>query len=232
MKNKIFICLSILSIVILSCCILVGCSNNIYTEYDIVKTTKMQNFELLNQSAVHNQVVFIGDSIIELYPTYELFADKDKIVYNRGISGDTSDKMLERLNVNCLNILPETVYILVGTNDIAKKIDHNTIISNITKSINKCVESGVKKVIVSGLYPVNKAIDAGMVGSRTNKEIQKLNGKIKVAVENNNAIFSDLTSVLADKEGNFNKEYTYDGLHPNAKGYEQITKAIIPMIFS
>ena len=90
----------------------------------------------------------------------------------------------------------------------------------------------MKKVIVSGLYPVNKAIDAGMVGSRTNKEIQKLNGKIKVAVENNNAIFSDLTSVLADKEGNFNKEYTYDGLHPNAKGYEQITKAIIPMIFS
>ena len=51
-------------------------------------------------------------------------------------------------------------------------------------------------------------------------------------MENNNAIFSDLTSVLADKEGNFNKEYTYDGLHPNAKGYEQITKAIIPMIFS
>lgn len=232
MKKKIFICLSILSIIILSCCILVGCSNNASTKYDVVKTTKMQNFELLNQSAAHNQVVFIGDSIIELYQTYELFADKDKTVYNRGISGDTSDRMLERININCLNILPEVVYILVGTNDIAKKIDHSTIISNITKSINKCMESGVKKVVVSDLYPVNKAIDAGMVGSRTNKEIQELNGKIKVAVEVNNAIFSDLTSVLADEDSNFNKEYTYDGLHPNAKGYAQITKAIMPLIFA
>lgn len=92
-------------------------------------------------------------------------------------------------------------------------------------------ESGASKIIVSGLYPVNKSINSNMVGSRTNKEIKELNEKIKNAVSQNNAIFSDLTSVLADEDGNFNKNFTYDGLHPNAKGYIEIAKVIKPLIF-
>lgn len=231
MKKKTLIILSTLVVIFVAIFALVGCSNKNSTEYDIVKKTKMENFELLNKSADSGQVVFIGDSIIELYPTYEQFAKQDKVVYNRGISGDTSDRMLERLDKNCLNISPKCVYILVGTNDIARNIEHNTIVENIAKSIDKCKAAGVEKVIVSGLYPVNKSINSAMVGGRTNKEIKELNGKIKSAVEPKGAIFSDLTNVLADKDGNFNKDYTYDGLHPNAKGYAEITQAIRPLIF-
>lgn len=231
MKKKVLLCVSAAIVVVIAVMLLVGCAVNKSTEYDIVKQTKMENFELLNKSAEHNQVVFIGDSIIELYPTYELFADKDKVVYNRGISGDTSDKMLERLDKNALNINPDIVYILVGTNDIARSIDHDVIIGNIAKSIEKCKQNGVQKIVVSGLYPVNKSINSSMVGGRTNKEIKELNGKLKTKTEQLGAIFSDLTSVLADKDGNFNKDYTYDGLHPNAKGYQVITNAIMSVIF-
>ena len=39
-------------------------------------------------------------------------------VYNRGISGDTSDRLLERLECNALNINPKNLVILFGTNDI------------------------------------------------------------------------------------------------------------------
>ncbi len=231
MKKKFVLGISVLVVVMIATILLVGCGGNQSTEYDIVKKTKMENFELLNESALHNQIVFIGDSIIELFPTYELFAENDKIVYNRGISGDTSDRMLERFEKNALNINPDVVYILVGTNDIVKKIEHNVIIDNISKTIAKCKKSGVSKIIVSGLYPVNKSINSNMVGSRTNKEIKELNEKIKNVVSQYNAIFSDLTSVLADEDGNFNKEFTYDGLHPNAKGYIEIAKVIMPLIF-
>ncbi len=109
MKKKVLIICIALICVILSCFLLTSCNGGSQTDYDIVKKTKMENFELLNKSAKENQVVFIGDSIIELFPTYELFADKDKIVYNRGISGDTSDRMLERMDKNCLNINPNVV---------------------------------------------------------------------------------------------------------------------------
>lgn len=232
MRKNVFIRFSVLVLIIVAIMALVGCANNKSTEYDIVKKTKMDNFTLLNQSAQKNQVVFIGDSIIELFPTYELFAGQDKIVYNRGISGDTTDRMLERLDNNALNINPEIVYILAGTNDIARKIDHSVIVDNIKKTLTKCKENGVKKIIVSGLYPVNKSINPSMVGGRTNKEIKELNEKLKSVVTENNAIFSDLTEILIDKDGNFNKDFTYDGLHPNAKGYTVISNEIFSLIFN
>lgn len=231
MKRKRLIAVVLVIFAILAAFMLAGCTNK-STEYDVVKRTKMDNFTFLNQSALHNQVVFIGDSIIELYPTYELFGGQDKVVYNRGISGDTSDRMLERLHDNCLNINPEVVYMLVGTNDIARGIEHSVILDNIGKSIDKCKEKGVAKVIVSGLYPVNKSINSGMVGARTNKEIGELNAKLSALCQQKGAIFVSFTDALADKNGNFNESFTYDGLHPNAKGYDAITKVIQPLIFS
>ena len=102
MKRKGFVYFAVIIVVVLLTLVLVGCGGNKSTEYDIVKMTKMDNYELLNETAQHNQVVFIGDSIIELYPTYELFTGKNKRVYNRGISGDTSDRLLERMDKNAL----------------------------------------------------------------------------------------------------------------------------------
>lgn len=229
MKRKGIIFCGIVVAIVMSCLLLTGCYGNNSTEYDIVKQTKMENFELLNKSAKHNQVVFIGDSIIELYPTYELFANNSLIFYNRGISGDTSDKMLERLDKNCLNINPMTVMILIGTNDIQKEIDHSVILKNIEESILKCKQNGVREIIISGLYPVNKPINSGMVGRRTNKEIVTLNAKIQKLTNDKAVTYFDAYSILKDSEGNFTKEYTYDGLHPNAKGYEVITNAIMTL---
>ncbi len=204
----------------------VGCAGKNSTEYDTVKLTKMNNYELLNQSAEHNQVVFIGDSIVELFPTYELFANQKKIVYNRGISGDTSDKMLERLEKNALNIKPEVVCILIGTNDIARDIDHSIIIDNISKSIDKCKENGVKRIIINGLLPVHKDINKNMVGKRTNQEIKELNQKLSSLAVSKNVLFVDFNNVIADEDGNFDKELTYDGLHPNALGYVKMAETL------
>lgn len=233
MKKKYFyLAVSLVAIVVILTVIFTGCVNNASTEYDVVKRTKAENFELLNESALKEQVVIIGDSIIELYPTYELFYGEEKVVYNRGISGDTSDRMLERLYKNALNISPDTVLILIGTNDIARGISHETIVNNISKSIDKCKESGVRNIIISSLFPVNKSIDPKMVGARTNKEILELNGKIKSLTQQKGVMYSDMTTALSDDAGNFNKEYTYDGLHPNAKGYKVIKEAQYPLIFN
>ena len=35
---------------------------------------------------------------------------------------------------------------------------------------------------------------------------------------------------LTDKDGKFNKDYTNDGLHPNALGYAKITRVLMPYI--
>lgn len=72
------------------------------TKYDLAKTVKKENFLFLNENFCKNgQTVLLGDSITELFNSYELFFDfsqkSGQAVYNRGISGDTSDRLLERL---------------------------------------------------------------------------------------------------------------------------------------
>ena len=91
------------------------------TAYDLVKQTKKENYLFLNENyAHHGQTVLFGDSITEIFNSYELFYTFSKVtgqaVYNRGISGDTSDRLLERLKCNALNITPKNLVILIGTN--------------------------------------------------------------------------------------------------------------------
>lgn len=215
------LCLSIFA------CVLLGCVSNTSTEYDVVKQTKKDNFTLLNENyAQQNQTVFIGDSIIEIYNTELFDGVLDTKVYNRGISGDTSDKLLERLQDNALNIAPQNLVTLVGTNDLSRKISLDTICDNISQVVDKSIESGVENIVVCSLLPVNKSINGKMVGIRNNKDIQLLNSMLKDMCRQKQVVYVDLFTLLEDEGGNFDKQYTYDGLHPNAQGYVVITQAL------
>ncbi|MDE6870407.1 MAG: hypothetical protein K2J75_06730 [Clostridia bacterium] len=207
--------------------VLSGCSSVISTDYDVVKQTKRDNYTLLNENyAQKNQTVLIGDSIIEIYNTELFDGVLDTKVYNRGISGDTSDKLLERLEDNALNIAPQNLIVLVGTNDLSRKISLDTVLDNISKTVEKSKQAGVENIIICSLLPVNKSINSTMVGIRSNKDIQQLNSLLKEECLHQQVTFVDLYPILADGDGNFDKQYTYDGLHPNAQGYVVITQAL------
>lgn len=174
--------------------------------------------------------MLIGDSIIEIYNTELFDGSLSTKVYNRGISGDTSDKLLERLQDNALNIAPQNLVVLVGTNDLSRKISADVICDNISKVIDKSKEANVENIVVCSLLPVNKSINGNMVGSRKNNDIKTINAMLKDLCEQKQVAFVDLYSPLEDKDGNFDKQYTYDGLHPNARGYVVITEALKKVI--
>ncbi|MDE6060891.1 MAG: hypothetical protein K2G31_05415 [Clostridia bacterium] len=227
MKSKriIVIVATVLALCALTIC-LAGCNSETSTEYDAVKQNKKDNYTYLNENYSQiKQTVFIGDSIIEIYNT-ELFNDETNTIYNRGISGDTSDKLLERLYDNALNISPQTLVVLVGTNDLSRKIKADTILNNISAVIDRSKQANVDNIIICSLLPVNKSVNSQMVGSRKNEDIIAINKALKNACEQKQVTFVDIYYLLVDKDGNFDARYTYDGLHPNVKGYEVITQAL------
>ena len=91
--------------------------------------------------ARHGQTVLFGDSITEIFNSYELFyafsQTTKQAVYNRGISGDTSDRLLERLECNALNINPKNLVILIGTNDIGIGVPTEYTLKNIRVHLEK-----------------------------------------------------------------------------------------------
>lgn len=195
--------------------------------YDVVKLVKSNNYRLLNKRAKSNQIVVIGDSIVELFPCMELMTG-DRVWYNRGISGDSSDRLLERLDNNAISANPSCIVVLVGTNDIAFGRTDDQIVGSMRDIIDRIHDKLPEcRVIIESIYPVNKTNKDKMVGMRTCSRIAELNAKIESLCCELSVEYLDFWSVLSDDNGRFDLRYTYDGLHPNQEGYETIAKHLL-----
>ncbi len=200
------------------------------SKYNCEKKNKADNYAHLNNNyCKKGQVVLAGDSITDMYNYYELFNEyrekSGKAVYNRGISGDTSNKLIERLESNVLCLEPEKVVYLIGTNDHAMGASDEYIASNIKTIIGMTKKACPEcKIAVQSIYPV---IDHKQ---RKNKDLKPINELIKKVCRDTDTVYIDLFDALCDENGSFRKDFTYDGLHPNVHGYEVVTKALLEFI--
>ncbi len=205
------------------------------TQYSSEMTTKKNNYTLLNKKyALKNQTVLLGDSITDFLNYYELFFDfcksSGQAVYNRGISGDTTDRLLERLYDNVLSIEPKNIVLLIGTNDIGRGLPLSMTLENVEKIITDTKKACPDvNFIVEAVYPINENM-RDKFEKRSNKKIKEMNNEFIKLCEKHNCIWLDFTDKLKDKDGNLKKELTYDGLHVNAQAYEIIAENVIPLL--
>ena len=206
-----------------------------FTEYNREQRTKRENYRILNEEfALKNQTVLLGDSITDFFNWYELFYDFSKnsgqAVYNRGISGDTTDRLLERLYENVLNIEPKNIVLLIGTNDIGRGLPLSMSVENVSKIIEES-----KKVcpdinfILQAVYPINRGM-RDKFEKRSNKKIDLMNKEFIKLSEKYNCIWVDMTDKLKDETENLKKEYTFDGLHLNVNAYKIVAENVIPLL--
>ncbi len=167
-----------------------------------------------------NRIVFMGNSIIEGWSNFcpEFFEGKPYI--NRGISGQTTPQMLLRFRQDVINLKPKVVVILAGTNDIAGNTGPSTlqmILDNIISMTELAKSNGIK-VILSSVIP---AYDYPWIaGKSPNEKIPVLNKMIKEYAIDNNLVYLDYFTKMADSKNGLIEKYTYDGVHPNKLGYE------------
>jgi len=204
------------------------------TEYNAEKKNKMINYEHLNMHyCKKNQTVLAGDSITEILNHTELYADyinqTGTAVYNRGISGDTSDRLLERFEKNVLNIEPKNIVLLIGTNDFGYGLTMDNTVENVDKmlseTLKKCPDTNI---ILQSVYPVSTEMRS--YDKKKNKAIPVLNKRLKDIANKHGVTFVDLTDILSDHNGNLKEKYTYDGLHPTVFGFEAVVREIIPLL--
>ena len=181
----------------------------------------------------NENIVFLGDSITEIYPIREIYGDKMYI--NQGVSGYTTNDILDRMPEMVYKYNPTKVILLIGTNDISKEASEEKqkeIVQNI-KKIHQDIKKNrpSAKLYIESLYPVNRNMDKKMVYHRTNEVIKQINERIKKYCEEEKITYINLYDDLTDKNGDFDENYTYDGLHPSVLGYAKITKLLIPYVY-
>lgn len=205
------------------------------TVYNREMASKKNNYTFLNKKyAIENQTVLLGDSITDFFNWYELFYDFSKTsgqaVYNRGISGDTTDRLLERLQENVLSIKPRNIVLLIGTNDIGRGLPLSVTIENM-KNIIKMTKNACPDVnfIIEAVYPINEKM-RDRFEKRSNKKINEMNKEFIKLCEKYDCKWLDFTDELKDSNGNMKQEYTFDGLHINAHAYEIVAENVIPLL--
>jgi lysophospholipase L1-like esterase len=166
------------------------------------------------------RVVFLGDSITDGWKLAQSFPGKPYV--NRGISGQTTAQMLVRMFPDVINLRPEALIILAGTNDIARNTGMQTL-EMITQNFQAMAElakaHGIRVVLCSVL-PVSDYTERPQTVRRPPADILKLNAWLKDYAASNGAVYADYYSASVDERGFLKRGISGDGLHPNAAGYE------------
>ncbi len=168
-----------------------------------------------------NRVVFMGDSITDFWGRErgQFFPGKPYI--NRGISGQTTPQMLIRFRPDVIDLKPEVVVILAGTNDIAGNTGPETLeeIEGNLESMAQLAKANGIRVVLSAVMPVCDCFTSQTV-RRPPEKIVALNTWIKNYCDKNGLVYLDYYTAMADEHGMLKKDLTYDGLHPSAAGYQ------------
>jgi lysophospholipase L1-like esterase len=174
--------------------------------------------------------VLMGDSItdnwIKADPAF--FAANNFV--DRGISGQTSSQMLLRFSDDVLDLHPEVVQILAGTNDIAGNngpLTGQDFKNNIMAMVDLARAHHIRVVI--GAIPPSVA-DWWAPEIRPSQMTQELNVWLKTYAAKNKLAFVDYYSALAMPDGSFSERYSNDGVHPNRDGYAVMSQMALKAI--
>jgi lysophospholipase L1-like esterase len=166
---------------------------------------------------------------------------EEHIVYNCGVSGDSSSDLLDRFLPECEARLREAeeykekqiIIIAIGGNDASWSQSKNTMQipfekfeQNIQK-LNALASKFTKKVIFIGLTPVDESktnpIPWNTDKYHKNEYTSRYNQKIKELCDKKRISFADIFAVLSKIDY---CKLLEDGVHPNSKGHQKIFELV------
>lgn len=162
-------------------------------------------------------VIFLGNSITEGGNWKSLL--KDTSVVNRGISGDVTYGVLQRLD-EVVRHHPSKIFLLIGVNDLSRNVPNSVIIQNIFNIVARIHnESPKTQVFVQSILPLNPGHKNFPARFNKPSDITEINGQLKKYHEALKYTYVDLYNHFLDNKLLLDLRFTTDGLHLNQAGY-------------
>jgi lysophospholipase L1-like esterase len=158
-----------------------------------------------------------------------LAVDNDIDVYNLGVSGDNTDDLIKRFDVEAKARDPHVIIFAIGINDSQIVISKNqnrvpikqfqnnleTLILEAKKYTNKIIFIGLTPIDESKTSPIPWNIDKRY----SHEEIEKYNSIIKTTALKENLLYISVKEKLSARD-------LPDGLHPNSEGHTKLFEII------
>ena len=129
--------------------------------------------------------------------------------------------MLARFQADVIQLHPQVVVIMAGTNDIGLNngyITNEHIAENIQSMCELALFHHIQPILCSVLpvyqYPWRKEL------VNPAETIRQLNTLLRAYAEQNNIPYMDYYSVMVDERGGLPAVYSADGVHPISAGYD------------
>ena len=164
-------------------------------------------------------VVFVGDTLVAAAPLEEMFPELP--VRNRGIVGDTSQGILDRIDTVAA-AEPAAVAIMVGTFDVLGGVPRRDTIGRVEAILDVLMaEDPDLPVAVLSVLP--RDIEAV-------QSVERLNAGYADLAAARDLAFIDLASDYRGADGAIEPRFSNDGLHLNGPGYEKWRDRLRPWL--
>ncbi len=191
-----------------------------------------ENIELQQEKNTGKRVVFMGNSITEVWVNIHPDFFKSNGYIGRGISGQTSYQFLVRFREDVINLSPAVVVINAATNDVAENTgayNEDYTFGNIVSMVELAKANNIKVILTTTLpaaaFGWNKSI------TDAPQKIAALNARLQKYAKKNRIPFVDYYSEMVVGENKaLNPQYTKDGVHPTAEGYDVMEKLVRKVI--
>ena len=140
-------------------------------------------------------------------------------VLNRGIAGQNTIQVKDRLERELDTFKPDRVIILVGVNSLIQKWGPDFIQKHLREMYQTAQAKNVK-VIACSIMPYDFATPLAQ------QRLLAVNEWIKSYSQEHNLIFADTYSAFEDPAKPFGLRASDDGLHPNVEGHKLMAKVI------
>ncbi len=186
--------------------------------------------EHIKQSESFPKVVFMGNSITEGWYQHRPDFFKKNDFLSRGIGGQTTPQMLIRFTPDVIDLKPEVVIILAGTNDIAGNTGFSSVkmITDNLAAMAQLAKSVGIQVILSSILPVDRY--PWSPNAKAIEMIAEVNLWIEAYAKINGFIYLDYFSIMVNESSGMKKVYSTDGVHPNIQGYKVMEPEVLKAI--
>ena len=181
-----------------------------------LETYKKEN-ELYDDYEV--DIVFLGDSLTDGYDVKAYYSEY--LVSNRGIGGDTTIGLENRLEVSAYELKPKVIVMLIGANNMSEMF---TNYEDILKGFKENLPN--TKIVILSLTAMG-----GEHWGKKNELAAYNNVKIKKYAIKYGYYYVDLFTPLFDEDkGEVYDGYTIDGGHFTKEGYDVVTSIVKPVV--
>jgi len=181
-------------------------------------------------SDTKGDIVFIGNSITDGAVWSELFHDVH--VKSRGFSGDITAGLIHRF-ADIVRRKPAKIFMMIGTNDLARGIAADSILRNILIMADYLQqESPATNLYVQSVLPVNDVFGKFPTHTKNGEKINALNKLLEKESLSHHYHYINLHDYFTDSNGKMNTLYSNDGLHLLGTGYALWKHLIYPYVYN